>query len=100
MTEKTESKAMKLSVRIRAIPSKGRARVNISTLKELGIDEEKAAEVVPAEAGFPEKRVYVKLYADSLVEEGEIRLSKVDCGKLGISDGGSVYVRPWKKKGL
>jgi len=99
-TKNTEPKVMKLDVKIRAVPSKGRARVNTSTLKELDIDEEKVVEIVPAEAGFLEKRVYAKLYADNLVEDGIIRISKLDCEKLGVSEGESVYVRPWKKKDL
>jgi len=99
-TKKTEPKVMKLDVKVRAVSSKGRIRVNTLTLKELGVDEEKVVEITPEEAGFPEKRVYAKAYADNLVEENVIRISKLDCEKLGISEGESVYVRHWKKKGL
>lgn len=73
----------------RAMPGHGRARINSSLLHQLGIADNDEIEVV-ALAG---SRIVLTIFADSLVEEGDIRISEDDLKKLGIESGSQVIVK-------
>jgi ElaB/YqjD/DUF883 family membrane-anchored ribosome-binding protein len=81
---------VKLKIRKRAVKSRGRARLHTSMLEKLGAEEESKLEIVNEALG---KSVTVTLFADSMVEEGYIRLSEDDLQSLGMSDGDTVIIR-------
>ena len=89
-----EEKTVELEVKIRSIPSIGRARVNTALLEELNIENEVALEIIPVKGAFQNRKVDVRVYADNMVEKGILRIGEEDCKKLGVSDGDIVYVRP------
>lgn len=82
-------KSITLKIQERAFPSRGRARINEAHLKSLGISEGDSVEV---SAGADKKPVVVTVFADTLVEEGYIRLSPEDIAKAGAMAGASVTV--------
>lgn len=73
----------------RAMPGHGRARIHSSLLTTLGIDDNEEVEVL----GSAGANLTLTVFADSLVEKGEIRISEDDLKRLGIPDGGEVVVR-------
>ncbi|MDI9632657.1 MAG: hypothetical protein QXL43_00995 [Methanolinea sp.] len=81
--------SLKLKVMERVFPSRGRARINEVHLKALGINEGDEVEI---SAGTGTKPVVVTVYADTLVEEGLIRLSPEDIAEAGAVPGGEVVV--------
>ena len=81
---------VKLRVQKRAVPSHGRARLHTSMLTELGVQEGSKLEIINEPVG---KKVTVTLFADSLVEEGYIRLSTEDLDALGLYEGDTVSIR-------
>ncbi len=81
---------VRLKVQKRAVPSHGRARLHTSMLSELGVQEETKLEIVNEPLS---KGVTVTLFADSMVEEGYIRLSSEDLEALGLVDGDVVVIR-------
>ena len=89
-----EEKTVELEVKIRSIPSIGRARVNTALLEELNIENEVALEIIPVKGAFQNRKVDVRVYADNMVEKGILRIGEEDCKKLGVSDGDIVYARP------
>ncbi len=86
---------IELSIQIRAFPSRGRARVHESVLPLLGVKEGEAIEVKSLTFSDDEKpkRVVLRIYADTMVEEGAIRISQEDVAKLAAAEGDTVHVQ-------
>lgn len=81
---------VKLKIQKRAVPSRGRARLHKSMLAELGAEEESKLEIINEASG---ESVTVTLFADSMVEEGYIRLSAEDLEALGLLENDTVAIR-------
>jgi K+/H+ antiporter YhaU regulatory subunit KhtT len=81
---------VRLKIRKRAVRSRGRARLNKSMLSELGAEEGAKLEIVNEALN---KSVTVTLFADSMVEEGYIRLSPEDLESLGMAEEDTVIIR-------
>jgi len=81
---------IRLSLRKRAFPSEGRARLNAAHLPELGITEGEQADLVNEATGAS---VTVTIVADTLVLEGQVRVSAEDLTALGLSENETVLVR-------
>ncbi|MGC1122479.1 MAG: TrkA C-terminal domain-containing protein [Candidatus Methanofastidiosia archaeon] len=79
-----------LKIQKRAVKSRGRARLNKSMLSKLGTEEESKLEIINDAAG---ESVTVTLFADSMVEEGFIRLGEEDLEALGLNEGDTVIIR-------
>ncbi len=79
-----------LKVQKRAVASRGRARLNKSMLAALDAREESKLEIVNQAMN---RSVTVTLFADSLVEEGYIRLSEEDLEALGLKEEDTVVIR-------
>lgn len=82
--------SVKLKIQERAFPSRGRARLHESYLRQLGIKEGDEVEVFHEEGAKP---AVVTVFADTLVEEGYIRLSSQDITILGAAPGAAVIVK-------
>jgi anaerobic selenocysteine-containing dehydrogenase len=82
-------KELQLKVKRRAMPSKGRVRLNISTLTELGINDGDQIDLIN-DAG--NKTVTVTTYADTMVDKKQVRVSDEDIKSLGLRDGDEVTV--------
>ncbi len=78
-----------LQAAMRVMPGHGRARIHSSLLTTLGIDDNEEVEVI----GSAGANLTLTVFADTLVEKGQIRISEEDLKKLGIADGGEVVVR-------
>ncbi len=81
---------VKLKVQERAFPSRGRARLHERYLKQLDINEGDEVEISVEGA---EKPGIVAVFADTLVEEGHIRLSPQDIAAIGAAPGSTVTVK-------
>jgi len=79
-----------LTVKKRAFPSLGRARVNASVLKKIGIDEREDLDVGTT---GKDRWITVAAFGDSTVGEDTIRLSTEDIETLGVPEGASVIVK-------
>ncbi len=77
-------------VQVRTFPSKGRARVHIDALDQIGLKEGDSALIVNLSSS---KEVKVAIVADSLVESGYIRMSPEDMTELSILENDEVVVR-------
>lgn len=86
---------IELSIQIRAFPSEGRARVHESVLSLLGVKEGEAIEVknVPYSEDQKPKKITLTIYADTMVEEGAIRISPQDVAKLAVAEDVIVHVQ-------
>ena len=73
----------------RAMPGHGRARIHSSLLTTLGINDNEDIEVV----GPAGSTLTLTVFADSLVEQGQIRISEDDLKKLGVADGDTLTAR-------
>jgi formylmethanofuran dehydrogenase subunit D len=82
-------KELRLKIKKRAMPSKGRVRLNISALADLGINDGGQVDLIN-EAG--DKTVTVTVYADTLVDKEHVRVSEEDLKALGLQDGDEVKV--------
>ncbi|MCU0632443.1 MAG: hypothetical protein MUC66_05670 [Methanolinea sp.] len=82
--------SVKLKIQERAFPSRGRARMHESYLRQLDIKEGDEVEIYRDEAAKP---AVVAVFADTLVEEGHIRLSPEDIAMIGAAPGTSVTVK-------
>ncbi|MBU7043583.1 MAG: hypothetical protein HXS47_08330 [Theionarchaea archaeon] len=80
---------VRLKVRKRAFPSHGRARLHTSMLSKLGANEGSKLVISNESVGTS---VTVTLFADSLVEEGYIRLSPEDLTALGLLEEDTVLI--------
>jgi len=81
---------IRLSLRKRAFPSEGRARLNAAHLPELGIADGGQADLVNEATG---SSVTVTVVADTMVLEGQVRVSAEDLITLGLSEKETVLVR-------
>lgn len=81
---------VRLKIRKRAVPSRGRARLHTAMLSQLGVREESKLEIVNEAVS---KSVTVTLFADSMVEEGYIRLGAEDLAALGMAEEDVVVIR-------
>jgi len=82
--------SLKLKIQERAFPSRGRARLHETYLKQLGIKEGDEVEISFEGAA---KTGIVTVFADTLVEEGHIRLSPQDIAAIGAAPGSTVTVK-------
>lgn len=82
--------SVQLIIQERAFPSRGRARLNESYLKKLGIKEGDEVDLFRDEGAKP---VAVTVFADTLVEEGHIRLSTEDIASIGVPPGTRITVK-------
>ena len=80
---------VRLSIRKRAFPSEGRVRLNIAHLPALGADDGDRVDLINEAAG---RTVTVILIADTMVREGQIRVSAEDLAKIGLDDEADVLV--------
>lgn len=74
----------------RAFPSRGRARLNEVYLKQLSIKEGDEVDLFKDASAKP---VAVTVFADTLVEEGYIRLSTEDIASVGAAPGKAIIVK-------
>lgn len=80
---------VRLSIRKRAFPSEGRVRLNIAHLPALNVNDGDRVDIINEAAG---RSVTVTLIADTMVREGQIRVSAEDLGKIGLDDEAEVLV--------
>ena len=89
---------IRLTIKKRAFPSHGRVRLNTAILSDLGINEGEHVDLIN-ESG--KKSVTTTVIADTMVREGQIRVSEEDLKTIGLFDGDEVIVRktpPLKEK--
>jgi ribosome recycling factor len=80
---------IRLRVKKRAFPSHGRIRVHVSALQDLGVKEGESVDLInPAGPGT----VSVAVFADTMVGEGQVRVSEEDLSALGLQDGEEAIV--------
>jgi hypothetical protein len=81
-----------LKVKVRAFPSKGRARVHESVLPMLEAKEGEALLLAKYPAVWDEKtkNVSVTAYGDTMVDKAVIMLSPEDMAALGVAEGDPV----------
>ena len=83
-------KEIRLRIKKRAFPSHGRVRVNAHHLPDLDANEGDQVDLINEPA---QKTVTVTLIADSMVGEGDIRVSEEDLKALGMKEADEVVVR-------
>ncbi|WAC06085.1 MAG: hypothetical protein OS112_05495 [Methanoregula sp.] len=81
---------IRLSIRKRAFPSRGRVRLNVAHLPVLGILEGDHVDLINEDNN---KTITTTVIADTMVQEGQIRVSDEDLKALGLKEGGGVLVR-------
>jgi len=81
---------VRLTLKKRAFPSQGRVRLNIAHLPEIGILEGDHVDLVNETNG---KTVTTSVIADTMVREGQVRVSDEDLKTLGLNDEDEVLVR-------
>ena len=81
---------VRLTIRKRAFPSQGRVRLNIAHLSELGIHEGERVDLIN-EAN--KKTVTTSVIADTMVREGQVRVSEEDLKTIGLDDDDEVLVK-------
>jgi hypothetical protein len=81
---------IRLTLKKRAFPSRGRARINAVHLPDLGVTEGGQADLINEATGTS---VTVSVVADTMVTEGQVRVSAEDLAALGLAEGGAVLVR-------
>jgi hypothetical protein len=81
---------VRLTLKKRAFPSQGRVRINIAHLPDLGIQEGDKIDLVNEST---KKIVTTAVIADTMVREGQIRVSEEDLKLLGLHDDEDVLVR-------
>ena len=81
-----------LKVKVRAFPSKGRARVHESVLPLLEAKEGEALLLARYPAAWDDKtkKVSITAYGDKQVDKSVIMLSPEDMAALGVAEGDSV----------
>jgi hypothetical protein len=72
-----------LKVKVRAVPSRGRARVHESVLEMLEIEQGDHIDLYSAPDAKP---MTVSVYADAMVDKGIIRMDTGDVEKLGLRE--------------
>lgn len=81
---------IRLTIRKRAFPSQGRVRLNVAHLPVLGIREGDRIDLVNEAT---QKTTTTTVIADTMVPEGQIRVSGEDLAVIGLPDGGEVLAR-------
>ncbi len=81
---------IRLTIKKRAFPSQGRVRLNAAILSDLGINEGEHVDLIN-ESG--KKSVTTTVIADTMVREGQIRVSEEDLKTIGLFEGDKVLVR-------
>lgn len=81
---------VRLTIRKRAFPSKGRVRLNVAHLSDIGIGDGEHVDLVNEASG---KTVTAVVIADTMVREGQIRVSDEDLSAIGLGDDAEVLVR-------
>ena len=80
----------RLKIRRRAFPSHGIVRITTDSLYELDILEGDAIDLINEGTGATST---VTAIADTLVENGVIRVSETDLNAVGLKDGDTILVR-------
>ena len=80
---------VRLTIRKRAFPSRGRVRLNAAHLPDLGIPEGGHIDLTNEAT---RKTVTTTVIADTLVPQGQVRVSVEDLKVLGLEDGNEVLV--------
>jgi Fe2+ transport system protein FeoA len=80
---------VRLTIRKRAFPSRGRVRLNTAHLPDLGILEGEHIDLINENT---RKLVTATVIADTLVPQGQVRVSAEDLMALGLEDGNEVLV--------
>lgn len=83
-------KELRLKIKKRAFPSQGRVRLNESALTGLEIQNGASVDLVNETTN---KVISATVYADSMVEKGQVRVSEEDLKKVGLKDGDTLTVR-------
>ena len=81
---------IRLTLRKRAFPSRGRARLNAAHLPGIGASDGGQADLINEATGAS---VTVAIVADTMVLEGQVRVSSEDLETLGLKENDSVLVR-------
>ncbi|MGD0534801.1 MAG: hypothetical protein ABR999_05100 [Methanoregula sp.] len=81
---------VRLTLKKRAFPSQGRVRLNIAHLPALGIHEGENVDLINEAT---KKSVTTSVIADTMVREGQVRISEEDLKTLGLDDDDEVLVR-------
>ena len=81
---------VRFTVKKRAFPSQGRVRFNIAHLPALGIREGDHVDLINEAT---KKTVTTAIIADTIVRQGQIRVSEEDLKILGLQDDEEVLVR-------
>ncbi|MGD0080126.1 MAG: hypothetical protein ABSB80_05710 [Methanoregula sp.] len=81
---------VRLTIKKRAFPSQGRVRFNVAHLPDLGILEGEHVDLINEAT---KKTVTTSVIADTMVREGQIRVSEEDLKALGLQDEEEVLVR-------
>jgi uncharacterized protein YjbJ (UPF0337 family) len=81
---------VRLTVKKRAFPSQGRVRFNVAHLPDLGILEGGHVDLINEST---KKTITTSVIADTMVREGQIRVSEEDLKALGLQDEEEVLVR-------
>ena len=81
---------VRLTIRKRAFPSKGRVRLNVAHLSGIGVGDGEQVDLVNEGSG---KTVTAVVIADTMVREGQIRVSEEDLSAIGLGDDAEVLVR-------
>jgi hypothetical protein len=76
-----------LKVQVRAVPSRGRVRVNESVLGMLEIEQGSNIDLYSSPDAKP---LTVSVYADAMVDKGVVRMDAGDVEKLGLREGSVV----------
>jgi hypothetical protein len=80
---------VRLTIKKRAFPSQGRVRLNIAHLPELGILEGEHVDLINEAT---RKTVTATVIADTMVREGQVRVSDEDLKAVGLQDDDEVLV--------
>src|SRR5512137_1477543 len=81
---------IRLTLKKRSFPSRGRARLNAAHLPGIGASDGGQVDLVNEATGAC---VTVSIVADTMVLEGQVRVSTEDLGTLGLNEGDTVLVR-------
>jgi hypothetical protein len=81
---------VRFTVKKRAFPSQGRVRFNIAHLPSLGIREGDRVDLINEAT---KKTVTTAIIADTMVRQGQVRVSEEDLKTLGLQDDEDVLIR-------
>ena len=81
---------LRLTIKKRAFPSKGRVRLNIAQITDLEVLEGEHVDLINEAT---KKTVKASVIADTMVPVGQIRVSEEDLTALGLQDKDEVLVK-------